>query len=253
MTDHAAMGSRAICAKMQIARTVRVFAVMDMPVMLKACTSCHVEKPATTDFWHKLKRGKFGLNSVCTECRTAREAKRRTAPEYAEYYRAWKAANPDKVQANAARYAASGRKAEADRKYREANADDLRAKKLAYREANREAHRKRRAAYRERNLEMARRRGREWNRANPAKVLANVRVYQSTKARRTPPWLTTQDRQEMARLYQLARDLTASTGVRHEVDHVVPLRGRTACGLHVPWNLRVVPAVINRRKGNRLE
>lgn len=38
-------------------------------------------------------------------------------------------------------------------------------------------------------------------------------------------------------------------GTRFHVDHIIPLHGANVSGLHVPWNLHVIPAVVNMAKG----
>ncbi len=88
--------------------------------------------------------------------------------------------------------------------------------------------------------------------ANPDlyKELVSLRRRRFRQA--TPKWLTAEDKLEIRLKYRLAIELSRRTGVRHAVDHIVPLAGAEVCGLHVPWNLEVLTQEENLKKYNRL-
>lgn len=89
------------------------------------------------------------------------------------------------------------------------------------------------------------------DKAYPDQARARVVMRRTRKIRATPPWLTAADLAEIQRHYFLADLLTKTTGLKWHVDHQIPLRGRGVCGLHVPWNLQVLTAKENIKKGNR--
>lgn len=78
----------------------------------------------------------------------------------------------------------------------------------------------------------------------------NMRRYVSKKSA-TPNWLTQDHLNQIAMFYQHARDCEIVTGELYHVDHIIPIQGKDVCGLHVPWNLQVLPADVNIRKSNK--
>lgn len=73
------------------------------------------------------------------------------------------------------------------------------------------------------------------------------------KIQAMPIWLTEEHNRQIGEFYTLAKECEILTGDKYHVDHIVPLKGKNVCGLHVPWNLQVLPADVNIRKGNRYE
>jgi hypothetical protein len=89
--------------------------------------------------------------------------------------------------------------------------------------------------------------------ANPHKIRALKAKRRAAKLEALPQWLTKSDHEEMKELYEIARIFKLYTGEEYHVDHIVPLQGENVCGLHVPWNLQVIPAKENQVKYNKLQ
>jgi hypothetical protein len=92
-----------------------------------------------------------------------------------------------------------------------------------------------------------------WKSRNQLQVLADNKVRRRKHRQATPPWLTRKQKTEIRQIYQIAITMTKTTGEQYVVDHIVPLRSEFVCGLHVPWNLRVITQEENLKKSNRLD
>jgi hypothetical protein len=68
--------------------------------------------------------------------------------------------------------------------------------------------------------------------------------------RSMPPWA---DKDAIKALYVKARQLTAQTGTKHEVDHIIPSNHPLVCGLHVETNLQILTEAENISKSNKFE
>lgn len=93
----------------------------------------------------------------------------------------------------------------------------------------------------------------DYQKRNKHRRNANLAKYRSAKINATPVWLSGPQLAQIQRTYKLREIITDATGEEYHVDHIIPLRGENVCGLHVPWNLQVIPAVDNLSKNNRYE
>ena len=87
--------------------------------------------------------------------------------------------------------------------------------------------------------------------ANPGKKNARTARRRAAKIQRTPNWLTVDDYHAIRTLYETAAALTKSTGIKHHVDHIIPLQGRTVSGFHCPTNLQILTQSENCSKHNK--
>lgn len=92
----------------------------------------------------------------------------------------------------------------------------------------------------------------KFRRNNPGKINAKTAKRRAQKLQATPKWLTKEQKQEIQAIYIEAARLTRETGIKHHVDHIIPLLGKGVRGLHVPWNLQILTAEDNMKKGNKI-
>jgi hypothetical protein len=84
--------------------------------------------------------------------------------------------------------------------------------------------------------------------------LACQTAYQAEKKKKRdksmPIWA---NRDIIEQLYIQARLLTEETGIKHDVDHIIPAKHPLVCGLHVENNLQILTKFDNLLKSNKFE
>ena len=205
------------------------------------CAKCLVEKVASE--FSKSAPKSNGLGSYCKSCQRAYgrayyEANREKAAAYYE-------ANRERALSSAKAYRESNREKAAmyQKAYRKANKEKVAAQKKAYYEANKGNVLSSKKVYREANKETQK----AYCRANREKRNAANAKRRSAKLGATPAWANEFFIEEA---YSLAKQRTEMLGFAWHVDHIVPLQGKTVCGLHVEDNLQVIPAQENLAKLN---
>jgi len=121
------------------------------------------------------------------------------------------------------------------------------------RESNRKKESMRVAEYHRRNPDKVTNRNLKWRTKNTHKVNAIEGKRRAAKMQRTPTWLSQKQLDEIEAFYEQSTQISESTGIKHHVDHIIPLQGEIVSGLHVPWNLQVISAFNNLSKHNKFE
>lgn len=88
-----------------------------------------------------------------------------------------------------------------------------------------------------------------WKKKNPQKVNANTAARKSKRLNATPAWVIAE---LIALKYADAIKISQMTGIKCHVDHIIPLRSKLVCGLHVEYNLQILSQTENISKGNRV-
>lgn len=184
----------------------------------KKCSVCKQDKDL--EAFYNSKATKDGKTYTCKDCTKAYSSK-------------YKKENKESVEEYSKKYR---------KEYYESNKED----KLQWQKE-----------YRERNLEYRReydrKQSKRYYESNKDSFLEKNARRRAQKLKATPPWVDEEHTKRLRSIYRACKNVSEKSGKPHHVDHIVPLKGENVCGLHVWWNLRIVPAQENLSKGNRFE
>ena len=178
---------------------------------LKLCNGCQEAKPF--ECFSTVKPGLGDKNNLRSRCKECR----------AKQNLKWHQENTIRAKTNRAKYYAS-------------HLEQEKLQAQNWREENRDRH----------SLN-----NKLWKKLNPSMNTKNSSAKRAKKLQATPNWLTAIHHAQIQEIYDVAAAITVQTGIKHHVDHIFPLQGVNFSGLHVPWNLQVIPEFDNLSKKNR--
>ena len=220
---------------------------------LKTCSKCGREFPATPEYFHKDKNGKFGLRPDCKECCRKRglEYNQTNKEKRREYSREWRKNNPEKLR----EYHQNNRekKREYSREYYQNNRESVLERQKEYNQNNRDKVSEYMREYHQNNRdkvsEYMREYGKEYYQNNKEKVLANVRNYRArlleAEGFHTAHDIMKKYRLQQGRCFYCGCDLD----YKFEVDHFYPL---SKGGSNDPSNLVIACQTCNRSKSDKM-
>lgn len=195
---------------------------------MKTCSKCKLS--LNLDKFTSSPKNKDGLHGWCKEC--VNQIRKEKLHLYRDTYRNYAKKNSDKLKEYDAKRRLTPeykiKKKEWEKKYRTKHSDVIKAKKKAVPIENK---RKWKKAEYEKNKHkyIERAYARHYNIKNFRPDDADLKLIKA--------------------FYDEAKLLTKTTGIKHEVDHIIPV---SKGGLHHQNNLRVVTMMENRVKGDKI-
>jgi len=86
---------------------------------------------------------------------------------------------------------------------------------------------------------------------NPDKITEKSNRARVKKLQRIPRWIKDVFIDEIKEFYKMAKQMEKVFPWKQHVDHIIPLKGKTVSGLHVPWNLQILSKKSNLEKSNK--
>jgi hypothetical protein len=206
---------------------------------MKQCSNCKTIKPF--EQFSKDKQKKDGLRYNCKACCSL-------------IHKSWNELNQETKSAKEKEWREKNKiKCKEYRKeYYETNKSESRKKASEYEKRERiknpKKYSEKSKRYRDKNPLYLK----SWHEKNPSKSTFYTSKRRAAKLTATPPWLDEILLAQIQWYYAAAKMMTETSGVIHHVDHIHPLQGQGFSGLHVPWNLQVIPASENIKKNNKL-
>lgn len=138
------------------------------------------------------------------------------------------------------------------KRYRDENPEKVRESRKRYYDKHHDRNINRAREYRERNREKVLDAQRRYGKMNRGKVYARNAERRAVASKRNVFKGCELTEFVLSEAYSLSADRRVMHGFDWHVDHMIPLQGEGASGLHHWSNLQVIPASMNLSKSNRM-